>query len=113
MPRHAEARSEGRSGGPDDGPQCSPNHQLEVGMTRTGVMASSRPRIAAATFMGSGSARLRRGLPAIAVLLLTFALVLPGSALATEGSTGYSQTPTTPPPTTTPTPGATSPSTGT
>ena len=91
-------------------------------MTRTDVMASSRPHTTA------GAASTRRGLPralrtlvALPVaLLLSVALVAPATALAEEtGANGYAQkppTPTTPtttaPPSTTPaatTPAATTP----
>jgi hypothetical protein len=68
-------------------------------MTRTDVVASSRPQAAGATSIRTGSPRaLRRLLVLPVALLLGVALVAPTMALgATE--TGYSQTP--PPPTTT------------
>jgi hypothetical protein len=77
-------------------------------MTRTDVMASSRPQTAGAASKRNGSTRIQRGLLILPVLLLmAFALVIPSSAVAAEGTSGYNQTPTTP--TTTPTTG-TSPS---
>src|SRR5277367_6567266 len=81
-------------------------------MTRTDVMASSRPHTTV------GAASTRRGLPralrtlvALPVgLLLSVALVAPTSALAAEtGATGYNQAP--PPPTTTVPPATTPPAT--
>jgi cytoskeletal protein RodZ len=81
-------------------------------MTRTDVMASSRPRT-------PGAARkTRRKLVSLPILLLTaLALVVPGSALAAEGTSGYNQEPPKPTTTTetTPTPQTTTttPSTGT
>jgi cell division septation protein DedD len=65
-------------------------------MTRTDVMASSRPRTV-------GAGRIRRGAPgvmrrlAVLPVLLALALALPGAALATESSSsGYKQTPNVP-----------------
>jgi hypothetical protein len=81
-------------------------------MTRSDVMASSRPRTpcAASTSNRRGSSGFLRGLSALpAVLLLALALVVPGTAAA-EATSGYSQEPTKP--TTTPSTG-TSPSEGT
>jgi len=79
-------------------------------MTRTDVMASSRPRTAGETATRWGIARARRALLLIPVLaLLAVALAGPGTAIAAEGTSGYGGTPTTP--TTTPTP--TTPTTGT
>jgi uncharacterized membrane protein len=80
-------------------------------MTRTDVMASSRPQTTV------GAASMRRGLPRAlrtlvalpVVLLLSAALVAPATALAEEtGATGYAQKPPTPTTTTT-TPAATTP----
>ena len=82
-------------------------------MTRTDVMASSRPHTTV------GAASTRRGLPralrtfvALPVaLLLSVALVAPATALAEEtGAAGYAQKPPTPTTTTTTTP-ATPPAT--
>jgi len=78
-------------------------------MTRTDVMASSRPRTLGAASLRRGSPGLLRGLSALAGMLLTaLALVLPSTAAATEPTSGYGQTPTK---TTTTTP--TTPSSGT
>lgn len=93
-------------------------------MTRTDVMASSRPRTVGAAPNRSGSSRVLRGLsivPAILALLLALA---PGAAVAAEPTSGYTTTTTTtsgygtepPKPSTTPTTPTTSkttPSTGT
>jgi hypothetical protein len=82
-------------------------------MTRTDVMASSRPQTTVATSAGSGSAHLKRRLLAAPALALgVLALLIPGAALAAEGTSGYNQTPTTPTtPATTPTTPATTPTT--
>lgn len=80
-------------------------------MTRTDIVASSRPQAEGAGSIrmgGSGASRRFSGL--IAAALLTVALVAPTTALAAStGETGYSQTPTTPK--TTPT--STTPKSGT
>lgn len=90
-------------------------------MTRTDVMASSRPLTARETATRS-LARTRRLLLLTGVIaLLAVALTGPGTAIAAEGTSGYSGTPTTPTttpkttPTTTPaaTTPATTPTTGT
>ncbi len=66
-------------------------------MTRTDVMASSRPQTDGAVSMRSGMSGVTRRLTAVsALLLLVLALALPGAAFAAEPTTGYSQTPTTP-----------------
>jgi hypothetical protein len=85
-------------------------------MTRTDVMASSRPQTVRAALNTKRSRRAPRRLAlAPLALFLTIALVGPTAAFAAgEATTGYSQTP--PPPTTTPTtttPTTTTPSTGT
>lgn len=91
-------------------------------MTRTDVMASSRPRTpdAAPNRRTRGVRRALLALPI--VLLMSVALLVPGTALAAETTTtsGYAQEPpkptttTTTTPTTTPTPTTTTtPSTGT
>jgi hypothetical protein len=74
-------------------------------MTRTDAMASSRPRTAGASRAKIGSARTAGGLVTlVAVLLMSFALVVPSGALAAgESTSGYGQKPATTP--TTPTTG--------
>jgi len=79
-------------------------------MTRTDVMASSRPQTIGAAPIGRGSSRASRGLWALsAVALLALALLLPGAAVASEPTAGYNQEPNKPKTTTTPKTG-TSPS---
>jgi uncharacterized surface anchored protein len=67
-------------------------------MTRTGVMASSRPSSNEAGSKGATPSGVMRRLSSIAaVMLLAMALVAPGSAFAaSEPTSGYNQTPTTP-----------------
>jgi cytoskeletal protein RodZ len=90
-------------------------------MTRTDVMASSRPRTAGAAPMRKGSSRILRRLSILPLLALLALALIPGAALAAEPTSGYgttstSTTPTsgysttTPAPTTTPT--TTTPSKG-
>ncbi len=79
-------------------------------MTRTDVMASSRPRTPDA------ARKTRRKLVSLPILLLTaLALVAPGSALAAETTptSGYNQEPNKPPTTTTTTTPTTTPTTTT
>jgi len=77
-------------------------------MTRTEVMASSRPH---ATRMSSDRPGIFRRLAVVpAVLLVALALVGPTNAFAAEGTSGYSQEPNKPGTSTTPTtPVATTP----
>jgi cytoskeletal protein RodZ len=87
-------------------------------MTRTDVVASSRPQKAGAAPMRKGSSSAMRRLLVLPVAFaLTMALVLPMTAFAAEeGLSGYNNKPTTssttptPTPTSTPTP---TPTTGT
>jgi hypothetical protein len=94
-------------------------------MTRTDVMASSRPRTVGVAPMRRGSSSIMRGLltlPAVVLLALAF---VPSAAVAAEPTTGYGTTTTTTTstsgygtqepnkPATTPTTPATTPSTGT
>jgi cytoskeletal protein RodZ len=90
-------------------------------MTRTDVMASSRPRTVGAAPMRKGSSRILRRLSILPLLALLALALAPGAALAAEPTSGYgttstSTTPTsgysttTPAPTTTPT--TTTPSKG-
>ena len=85
-------------------------------MTRTDVMASSRPQTPAAP-MSRRSSTVRALVAFPIVLLMALALLAPGTAVAAEETSPYSQTPTTPttPATTptTPTTPATAPTTGT
>ena len=63
-------------------------------MTRTDVLASSRPQIAGAVPMRRGSSRALRRLSVLPVgLLLAVALVVPTTAFAANSTTGYNQTP--------------------
>ena len=74
-------------------------------MTRTDVMASSRPRNLGAAPSGTGSSTILRGLRALSIaLLLALAVLLPSTAVAAEPSTsgyGYAQEPNKPPSTST------------
>jgi hypothetical protein len=71
-------------------------------MTRTGVMASSRPRTAEAATSGKGAGGLR-GRSILPAMFVAFALALaPAAAIAAEPTSSY--TTTTPKPTTTTTP---------
>jgi hypothetical protein len=74
-------------------------------MTRTDVVASSRPHGADAAPTAKGSSRPLRRLSLLPVaFVLTIALALPTAAFAAEGLSGYSTTPKT---TSTTTPGTT------
>jgi hypothetical protein len=68
-------------------------------MTRTDVMASSRPRKAGAASMRGRSSSVLRGLSITSFLLMLALALAPGAAVAAEPTSGYSTT--TPPPTTT------------
>src|SRR3981081_1388920 len=85
-----------RKHGPHGGPPRSPHHPWEVGMTRTDVMASSRPQAQGAPRVNKGSSSAWRRLIALpVVLLLAVGLVAPLSAVAAttttnkEGLSGY------------------------
>jgi len=85
-------------------------------MTRTDVVASSRPQRADGASNAKGSCKLLRRLSLLPVaFVLTMALALPTAAFAAEGLSGYSTTPkttsTTTPTTSTPT--SPTPTTGT
>src|ERR1700730_16997727 len=78
------------------GPHRSPHHPWEVGMTRTDVMASSRPPAqGTARVIGGSSSGWRRLIVPPVLLLLAVALVAPMSAVAAttttnkEGLSGY------------------------
>jgi hypothetical protein len=75
-------------------------------MTRTDVMASSRPRNLGAAPSGTGSSTVVRGLRALPIaLLLALAVLLPSTAVAAEPGTsgyGYGQEPNKPSTSTTP-----------
>jgi cytoskeletal protein RodZ len=78
-------------------------------MTRTDVVASSRPQAAEAALMRRGSSRAWRRVVILPVALsLAVALMASTTAFAAETTTGYSQTP--PAPTTKTTPTGTTPS---
>jgi hypothetical protein len=80
-------------------------------MTRTDVVASSRPQRADAASTAKGSCRPLRRLSLLPVaFVLTIALALPTAAFAAEGLSGYSTTPKT---TSTTTPTKSTPTTGT
>jgi uncharacterized surface anchored protein len=80
-------------------------------MTRTDVMASSRPHT---TRMSSDRPGIFRRLAVVpAVLLVAMALVGPSTASAAEGTSGYSQEPNKPGTSTTPTTPTTTPTTPT
>jgi cytoskeletal protein RodZ len=86
-------------------------------MTRTEVVASSRPRKAAAP-LSRGASRSWRRLSVVPIALLLAALLVPATAIAAEATSGYSQTaptpkttPTTPTTGTTPTTSKTTPAT--
>lgn len=88
-------------------------------MTRTGVMASSRPRTVGAAPMTRGSSGILRALLMLPAVLLLALAIVPGVAVAAEPTSGYT-TPTqptsgytTPTTTTTATTPATTPTTGT
>jgi uncharacterized surface anchored protein len=66
-------------------------------MTRTDVMASSRPHTAAAASIGRGHSGIARRLMVLPVLmLLALAIVGPGTALAAEENPTYTTPATTP-----------------
>ena len=80
-------------------------------MTRTDVVASSRPQRADGASTAKGSCKPLRRLSLLPVaFVLTMALALPTAAFAAEGLSGYSTTPKT---TSTTTPTPTTPTTGT
>ncbi|HEY4812590.1 MAG TPA: hypothetical protein VIH71_16195 [Solirubrobacteraceae bacterium] len=86
-------------------------------MTRTDVMASSRPRNPGVAPSGTGSSTILRALRVLPVaLLLALAVILPSTAVAAEPGTagyGYGQEPNKPTTSTTPTTPATTPQTTT
>jgi hypothetical protein len=68
------------------------NHQREEGMTRTDVVASSRPHRADAAPTAKGSRKPLRRLSLLPVaFVLTIALGLPTAAFAAEGLSGYAR----------------------
>ena len=78
-------------------------------MTRTDVMASSRPRTAGAAPMRKGSSRILRRLSILPLVALLALALIPGAAVAAEPTSGYGTTSTSTTPTsgygtTTPTP---------
>jgi cytoskeletal protein RodZ len=78
-------------------------------MTRTDVMASSRPRTVGAAPMRKGSSRIMRRLSILPLVALLALALVPGAAVAAEPTSGYGTTSTSTTPTsgygtTTPTP---------
>src|ERR1700716_3834547 len=74
--------------GPHGGPPRSPHHPWEVGMTRTDVMASSRPQAQGAPRLSRRTfSSLRRLIALPVVLLLAVAVVAPTSAVAASTTT--------------------------
>jgi cytoskeletal protein RodZ len=74
-------------------------HQREVGMTRTDVMASSRPQAVGVARSRRGSSGTLGRLLILPVLLLAIALAVPTAAMAastTPNTSGYSQEPNKP-----------------
>jgi hypothetical protein len=84
-------------------------------MTRTDIVASSRPQAVGAAPMRKGISRgARRLLVLPLALLLAVALVFPTAALAAStGESGYSSTPTAPKSSSTPAKSETTPASGT
>src|SRR5580658_6721429 len=83
-------------GRPRRGPKHPSHHQTEVGMTRTDVMASSRPGTTGSRT--TGRTKAPRGLLALPIiaLVMAFALLSPAGALAAEETSSYGQTTTAP-----------------
>src|SRR5271166_6994103 len=99
--------------GPAEGPERSSDHQQEVGMTRTDVMASSRPKAVGAVSMRMRSSGGSRRFLAIPVALLLAAALGAPTAVAATGETGHAQQPAEPKTTTTTTTTTTTPKSGT
>jgi hypothetical protein len=74
-------------------------------MTRTDVMASSRPQTVGAAPISRRSPGIKRGLSALPLVALLALALLPGTALAAEPTAGYNQEPNKPKTTTTPSTG--------
>jgi cytoskeletal protein RodZ len=68
-------------------------------MTRTDVMASSRPRTVGAAPMRKGSSRSLRRLSILPLLALLALALVPGAAVAAEPTSGYGTTSTSTTPT--------------
>ena len=68
-------------------------------MTRTDVMASSRPRTAGAAPMRKGSSRILRRLSILPLVALLALALVPGAAVAAEPTSGYGTTSTSTTPT--------------
>src|SRR4051812_22017081 len=90
-----------RARGPFRAGAFTPHHQREVGMTRTDVVASSRPRRTIAAPKRKGTSSALRKLVVLPVALALMA-VAPATALAAEDLSGYGKTTTTTTTTTTP-----------
>jgi hypothetical protein len=82
-------------------------------MTRTDVVASSRPQASGATQMRKRSSSAFRRMLILPVALFVTALAMPSAALAVEEGSGYSQKPNTPTTPTTPAATTPTPTTGT
>ena len=82
-------------------------------MTRTDVVASSRPQASGATQMGKRSSSAFRRMLILPVALFVTALAMPSAALAVEEGSGYNQKPNTPTTPTTPAATTPTPTTGT
>src|SRR2546421_3595259 len=98
--KHDALARQNKETGPKEGPHRSPHHPREVGMTRTDVMASSRPQAQGAARVSAGaSSGWRRLIVLPVMLLLAVALVAPMSAVAAttttnkEGLSGYEKKP--------------------
>src|ERR1700742_4305178 len=101
------------------GLEHSPTPSREVGMTRTDVVASSRPQKADEATMRKGSPRARKLVVLSVAFALMMALVSPAAVFAAEETSPYTSKPptttttSTPPPTTTAATPAPTPTSGT
>src|SRR2546430_16757219 len=77
--KHDALARQNKETGPKEGPHRSPHHPREVGMTRTDVMASSRPQAQGAARVSAGASSGWRRLIVLPVMLLL--AVAPGGAV--------------------------------